>query len=628
MSDRLDTQAEAFAHLLGISGGDVNAAFRKAVALADGLFPHQVEGVAFLLGRRRAILADDMGLGKTRQAIVSLRHLVPGGPYLVVCPASVKRNWAREIELVAPDAAILVIEGGAAVVATADWVIVNYDILGRHADALQQIVWAALVFDEAHYLKNHTSARSRLARELTARASANAAEPLAVQLLTGTPLTSRPRDLFVLLQLVGHPLGRSFLAFAKRYCAAEKGEFGWKTGGASNIDELTVQLHGVMLRRSKDDVLALPPKLRTWLPVEVAPGTGSRAIKKVFALLTGTHDGATGVGHREDPPRDPRRRGRLLAFITEARQALAFQKTSATLDFVRGAIEQGEKVIVFSCFDDPIRKLAKELGPAAIVLTGKTPGAQRQALVDRFQQSEDVRVFLANIIAGGTGLNLTAATQVVFNDLDWVPTNHWQAEDRAYRIGQTRTVNVSYFVARNTIDDFVHAVLEAKAGLVHAIVEGEAIAEGLGGDVLDELQRALHAFSADLAGAPAGIAGDELIERLLQQASEEFRASHHVDRHESSPARSPTEIQAFTRALERLLKVLSGSSSKRFRYASTTNRGVEYEIVAADADVTCTCPGFEYRGQCRHARDVKAALASGQSVPASYAEVHGQHERS
>ena len=122
-------------------------------------------------------------------------------------------------------------------------------------------------------------------------------------------------------------------------------------------------------------------------------------------------------------------------------------------------------------------------------------------------------MFLANIIAGGTGLNLTAATQVVFNDLDWVPTNHWQAEDRAYRIGQTRTVNVTYFVAQNTIDDFVHAVLETKAALVNAIVEGEAIAEGLGGDVLDELQRALHSLSSGLTDAPDGLADDELVAR-------------------------------------------------------------------------------------------------------------------
>ena len=613
MADTLDSQAAAFAHLLGMSGNDADAAFRKACGLAAGLFPHQVEGVAFLLGRRRAILADDMGLGKTRQAIVSLRHAAPVGPYLVVCPASVKRNWAREIELVAPDASILVIEGGVPVAPTASWVIVNYDILGRHRDALEQVTWAALVFDEAHYLKNHTSARSKLARELTARASANAAHPLAVQLLTGTPLTSRPRDLFVLLQLVGHPLGRSFLAFAKRYCAAEKGEFGWKTGGASNIDELTVQLHGVMLRRSKDDVLALPPKLRTWLPVAVPPGTGARAIKKVLALLTGKTDDDLGAVSKMV---DPRKRGKLLAFITEARQALAIAKTSATLDFVRGAVEQGEKVIVFSCFEDPIQKLAQELGPVAVVLTGKTPGGQRQAVVDRFQQEEHVRVFLANIIAGGTGLNLTAATQVVFNDLDWVPTNHWQAEDRAYRIGQSRTVNVTYFVGQNTIDDFVHAVLETKAALVNAIVEGEAIAGGAGGDVLDELQHALHALAAALPDAD-----DDRVAQLLKEASEEFRARHHTDPRAMPEPRGPAEVEAFKRALERLLKVLSGSPAKRFRIASTSHEGLEYEIVVADADVTCTCPGFEYRGQCRHARDVKAALASGQGVPAPYAEV-------
>ena len=594
--------------------GDQDAASRRAVALADGLFPHQIEGVAFLLGRRRAILADDMGLGKTRQAIVSLRHLTPGGARLVICPASVKRNWAREIAVVAPDAQILIIDGTAPVSPTAEWVIINYDILGRHIDDLLHVPWAALVFDEAHYLKNHTSARSKLSRQLTA--AADAAHPgLAVQLLTGTPLTSRPRDLFVLLQLAAHPLGRSFLSFAKRYCAAEKGEYGWKTGGASNVEELTVQLHGVMLRRSKDEVLALPPKLRTWLPVEVPSGTGARAIKKVFELLAGKDT-------RPVLSRDVelRRRGKLLAFLVEARQALAFAKVAATLDFVRGAIDQGEKVIVFSCFDDPIQKLAKELGETAVVVTGKTPSEMRLTRVDRFQTDSDARVFVANIIAGGTGLNLTAATQVVFNDLDWVPTNHWQAEDRAYRIGQTRTVNVTYFVARDTIDDFVQAVLETKAALVNAIVEGDALAPGAGGDVLEELQNILHSIS--VAGDVAAGHGedDALIAHLLQRASDEFRARHRADPHRRA-ASGEREVQALARALEALVKVLSGPSARRFRISSASHKGVDHEITVVDADVTCSCRGFEYRGQCRHARDVKAALAAGEPVPPEYVEV-------
>ena len=612
MSDTLDSEATAFAHLLERSG-DREAAFRSAVALAEGLFPHQIEGVAFLLGRRRAILADDMGLGKTRQAIVALRHLTPGGRRLVVCPASVKRNWAREIAVVTPEATVLVIEGSTAVAPTAEWVVVNYDVLGKHLPALGEIPWAALVFDEAHYLKNHTSARSRQARQLTDAAAA-ATPSLAVQLLTGTPLTSRPRDLFVLLQLAAQPLGRSFLAFAKRYCAAEKGEYGWKTGGASNIEELTLQLHGVMLRRSKDDVLSLPPKLRTWVPIEVPAGTGSRAVKKVLELLAGKH-------RRPAGPRDAelRRRGKLLAFLVEARQALAVAKTGATLDFVKGAVDQGEKVIVFSCFEGPTVKFARELGSSAVVLTGKTPAAMRQQLVDRFQNEEHVRVFVANIVAGGTGLNLTAATQVVFNDLDWVPTNHWQAEDRAYRIGQTRTVNVTYFVARNTIDDFVQAVLETKAALVGAIVEGDALVEGYGGEVLDELQRVLQSITAG-AGETSELLDNELIARLLHRASDEFRTTHRTGAERPAAARSTREVEALARALEGLARVLAGPTVRRFRIPSRSGSGVEHEIVVMDSDVTCSCPGFGYRGQCRHAREVKAALAAGAEIPASYIE--------
>jgi hypothetical protein len=138
---------------------------------------------------------------------VALHHASPGGPYLVVCPASVKRNWAREIEQATPGASISVIDGRAAPAADAEWTIVNYDILSKHVGSHGRVPWAGLVFDEAHYLKNHTSARSRLARQLAEHAATNATGEPAVYLLTGTLLTNRSRDLFVLLQLVGHSLG-------------------------------------------------------------------------------------------------------------------------------------------------------------------------------------------------------------------------------------------------------------------------------------------------------------------------------------------------------------------------------------------------------------------------------------
>ena len=162
-----------------------------------------------------------MGLGKTRQAIIALHVAEPGGPYLVVCPASVKRNWAREIEAALPDARVQIMAGkGDVAPLEAEWVVVNYDILSAHAQRLAAHGWLGVVFDETHYVKNHQSQRSKQARAIVAAVS----DPV-VYALTGTPLTNRPRDLFPLLQLCQHALGKSFLSFAKRYCAAYENDY-------------------------------------------------------------------------------------------------------------------------------------------------------------------------------------------------------------------------------------------------------------------------------------------------------------------------------------------------------------------------------------------------------------------
>ena len=619
MSDRtsrsLEAQAAAFAQILAATD-DTDVAFRQAAALADGLFPHQVEGVAFLLGRRRAILADDMGLGKTRQALAALSHAAPAGQVLIVCPASVKRNWAREISLAAVEGSVHIMEGTAKqrIPRDARWVVANYDILGRHVDAIGAVPWAGLIFDEAHYLKNHTSARSKVARELASRAAEVAKQEPPVYLLTGTPLTNRPRDLFVLLQLVGHPLGRSFLSFAKRYCDAKKTDYGWKTDGASHLEELTVQLHGTMLRRAKEEVLSLPPKLRAWLPTTDAAGIATREMREVVDLLV-----ARATGDLEAS--DQRSRTRLLAILTKARQKVAVAKVPTTLELVRGAVEQGEKVIVFSCFEDPLQQLADAFGSAAVVLTGKVPSGRRQRLVDRFQQDDKVRVFLANIIAGGTGITLTAATQVIFNDLDWVPANHWQAEDRAYRIGQTRTVNVTYVVGVDTVDEFVQAVLETKTALVRSVVEGEALAGDGGGAVLEELERAIAAMSPGLADARLDVHDQDVINGLVRAATEQWRNVHAVTGGGEARAADPATIRSLRSALEMLARVLAGPRAKRFRIASSSNPGSHYFVDVDGSDVTCSCPGFEYRGQCKHARDVKSALASGHAPPTEYVAI-------
>jgi SWI/SNF-related matrix-associated actin-dependent regulator of chromatin subfamily A-like protein 1 len=583
----------------------------RAQRIADRLFPHQVEGVAFLLRRRRAILSDDMGLGKTRQAIIGLHVAEPGGPYLVVCPASVKRNWAREIETALPGASVRIIGGKSdEAPLDAEWIVVNYDILGAHADRFAQQPWRGIVFDEAHFIRNHQSQRSRHSRAIVDGAN----DPV-VYALTGTPLTNRPRDLFPLLQLCGHSMAKSFLSFAKRYCAAYQTDYGWVTDGASNLGELAVQLQGVMLRRTKDDVLDLPPKLRTWLSVDVPDGTAAKEISAVVRLLMerGTQAQRVRGGAFSD-------RARLLALLSKARLRIAAAKTSHTIALVQNALDQGEKVIVFSCFDDPVRQIAKHFGDAAVLLTGATPTARRQSLVDRFQDDDGARVFVANIVAGGVGLNLTAARQVVFNDLDWVPSNHWQAEDRAYRIGQTNTVHVTYVRAGGTVDDFVGTLLETKTAIIGAVVEGRALQDGVAdGNVLDELQRLLSALSPHLTDTRLEDLGEEDVARLLREATAALERERGTD---APDAVRRGETEAMRQALALLEQALTPTALTRYTVASNSRPGQQYTLTAdASGEIECDCPGFGYRGQCSHARTLKTALARDTPLPAGYALV-------
>ena len=595
----------------------------RAEKIAKGLYPHQVEGIAFLLGRRRALLADDMGLGKTRQSVIAMVEAEGEGPYLVICPASIKRNWAREIEIVFPDAEPAIVgPGPLPPIDYSGWIIVNYEILGKNLDKLLAFDWKGVVFDEAHYLKNYQSQRSRNASKLVKEIKRD----LVVHALTGTPMTSRPRDLFPLLQILNHPLGKSFLSFAKRYCEAYQGDFGWVADGASNLEELTVQLHGVMLRRTKDEVLDLPPKVRTWMDVELHPYAIQHFNRLVQEFISkfDTPEAIDGrpesVGlssaHRDelDDSIDTTDLGSGMGRITQVRRAIAFVKCRHTIKFVENALEQGEKVIIFTSFLNTMQRFRKHFKDRAVYVSGEVPVHERQDRVDRFQNDDDIKIFVANMHIAGVGINLTAARQIVFNDLDWVPANHWQAEDRAYRIGQTGTVNVTYMIATGTVDSFVKTVLETKAALMDSIVEGSILIPGgeaaLQLDVLSELKRMMNALSVETSELEASELHD-----VLQKAGDVYLEEHASHLHEATRA----QLRPYSEeAIRTLAQVLAGPDRSVYHAESSSQKGKFYTLEVIGVDITCDCPGFTHRGSCRHVRPLKSALVAGEPLPKGY----------
>ncbi|MDA8740893.1 DEAD/DEAH box helicase, partial [Rhodobacteraceae bacterium] len=449
-----------------------------------GLYPHQADGVSFLISKKRAILADDMGLGKTRQAIVAAEVVVPDGPVLVVCPASLKLNWRREIKAVYPDIAVEVVGFDKASDHSPRWIIINYDLLARYSERLNGINWSCIILDEAHFIKNASKRTTHCLKLLGVQDAAKAplVGPDYVFLLTGTPMTNRPKDLFNLLRCVGHPSSRSFLSFAKRYCDAYRNDWGWVTSGASNLGELNLLMKEIMLRRMKDEVLDLPPKIRSWVPVDISDSKSTlNAIRSFLNWYVDT-----------DPakPNDTE----FLARLTKVRTALHKAKQKAAADRIKDVVHQGDKVVLFTCFSEGIERHKKQLGNKAVTITGSQTSEQRMQAVDAFQNNPDVRVCLCNIIAGGVGITLTAGTHVLFQDLDWVPANHAQAEDRCYRLGQISKVTVEYLYAAGTLDSYIAELLEAKINLIKA-VEAEDLPDG---SILKEVEARLRSLAPAL----------------------------------------------------------------------------------------------------------------------------------
>jgi SWI/SNF-related matrix-associated actin-dependent regulator 1 of chromatin subfamily A len=428
-------------------------------------FPFQRAGIAYALRVPNVLIADEMGLGKTIQAIGVVNADDAIRRVLVVCPASLKLNWQRELEkwLTKP---LRVGIADSRTLPVADVVIVNYDVLHKHD--LQAEMFDLLVVDEAHRIKNGKARRTQQVLALRARRRVY---------MTGTPLVNRPVELWTLIHSLDPTTWSSFWPYAKRYCGAARNKYGWDLSGASNLHELQARLRGtIMVRRLKRDVLTeLPPKIRQVIEL---PADGATAEIAAERAAWQRHEAAIDelraaveLAKASEAPDDYRnaverlQAGARVAFteISRLRYATALAKAPQVIEHVREALEEdGRKVVIFAHHHDVIDHLMAAFGSEAVALTGDTPLADRQAAVDRFQADDQVRVFIGSLTAAGVGITLTASSHVVFAELDWVPGNVTQGEDRCHRIGQRSSVLAQHLVLEGSLDATMARALVAK----------------------------------------------------------------------------------------------------------------------------------------------------------------------
>ncbi len=497
----LDAQFEGEAErwLSALEDGAATEPWTAPPGLRASLRPYQQRGAAWLaLAARLGLgvcLADDMGLGKTVQTLAFLLHERASGrarsPSLIVCPTSVVRNWRDETDRFAPDLRTLVHHGSdrlrgadlAAALADADLVLTSYPLLRSDVEALRSVDWHTLVLDEAQQIKNPATAQARAARQLRAQVRLT---------LTGTPIENRLDELWSIVEFLNPGYLGARRAFRERLALPIE-----QDGDPHKTATLRRLVRPLVLRRLKSDrgvISDLPDKVvqRAW--VQLSEEQASLYQSVVDESLR-TVDGAEGI----------ERKGLVLTMLTRLKQvcnhpaqALGERPTAASTTVPAAAVADSERrspklarlcalldevlaagdaALVFTQYrqmgDLLAAHLRARLGAAVPFLHGGVATERRAELVRAFQADDGPPVFLLSLKAGGTGLNLTRASHVFHFDRWWNPAVEDQATDRAYRIGQRKSVQVHTFVTVGTLEERIAEMIEAKRSLA-----GEVIATG------------------------------------------------------------------------------------------------------------------------------------------------------
>jgi hypothetical protein len=455
-----------------VEAADLNAPLANGWYLRD----YQKQGVEWLLAHRRGgiytggILSDHMGLGKSLTALVAARAMQrthDNCPVFVIAPVSVMDNWVREAER-----AEVKIE-------CFSWAKVPKPLETKRY---------VLICDEAHYAQNIASARTKKMLEL-----AHHENCLTAWLLTGTPIKNgKPVNLYPLLFAVNHPLANDKYDYEQRYCDAYHKNVGrktvWDNTGASHLDELSQKTEDVILRRTKQQCLKeLPDKTRLFEKVELESKQLDEYQDTVRLLVEDYRWRSQCKKFKYNLPilfkcssfklwlswvlayNPVDGDAEALATLNILRKVGSEFKVNAAIATAQELLEQGEQVVIFTEFVESAKAIATELD--GLLLTGETKPTQRQILIDQFQ-SGDKKVFVGTIKAGGVGITLTSASNMIMVDRPWTPGDAEQAEDRCHRLGQQNAVFATWLQLGH-VDQAIDDLLIQKQQRIELVLKGK-----------------------------------------------------------------------------------------------------------------------------------------------------------
>lgn len=427
-----------------------------------------------------ALVSLEMGLGKTPVTLWRAER-AKAFPLLVVCPAGLKGNWEREAwKFLRKRATVL--DGTRPprkFKCKDDIVIINYDILGPWLPHLMEHGFVTVAFDEGHYLKSRRAKRTKFGRKL-ARVIPNR------QVLTGTPITNRPAELWPLLNIIAPDEYNSFFTYALRYCQPRRKPWGWTYLGAANLPELHRKLKKtVMIRYKKNDVLKdLPLKVRR---VVALPMSKPKEYHKAFSDLI------SWLSAQSKHKAEKAARAMQLSKTNYLRRLAARLKLPAVFDWVDAFLEETDgKLCLFAFHRSVLDALQERYKKLSVRIDGNTPKHGRADIVDSFNESDKLRLFLGQTDAAGVGLNITGAHSVAFVEMCWTPSQHVQAEDRCYgRLSDLHGATCYYLVADGSIEEDIVRLLHKKQKIMDAAIDG---ASDTGGEsvfnaLIEQLQK-------------------------------------------------------------------------------------------------------------------------------------------